>query len=167
VVYDVEPQNGASRRWRRGDGPGGGRELEIADILSCIKRAGISNTLWITAHVHYTARITTIPTRRGSGISKPFWEFVQVRAMPAASAEPARTHFGPQLMYVKAPNRELARAMGCSSFASRNRRANAVIDRDAEGRRRPSRVWSTTLERSWGDLTRPRLAGDGCGLRCR
>ena len=32
-----------------------GRELEIADLLRFIKIAGITNTVWLTADVHYTA----------------------------------------------------------------------------------------------------------------
>jgi alkaline phosphatase D len=51
VVYDT------NRKWgvkgiAQGDGPPCGRELEIADILSFIKRAGVRNTLWLTADVH-------------------------------------------------------------------------------------------------------------------
>src|SRR6516162_719144 len=54
VVYDTD------RKWgveaiAQGDGPPRGREFEIADILSFIKRAGVRNTLWLTADVHYTA----------------------------------------------------------------------------------------------------------------
>src|SRR5260370_28033067 len=54
VVYDTD------RKWgveaiAQGDGPPRGREFEIADILSFIKRAGGRNTLWLTADVHYTA----------------------------------------------------------------------------------------------------------------
>src|SRR5262245_35945329 len=54
VVYDTD------RKWgveaiAQGDGPPRGRELEIVDILSFIKRAPVRNTLWLTADVHYTA----------------------------------------------------------------------------------------------------------------
>src|SRR4029077_16780689 len=50
VVYDSD------RKWgveaiAQGDGPARGRELEIADILTFIKRAGVRNTLWLTADV--------------------------------------------------------------------------------------------------------------------
>jgi alkaline phosphatase D len=36
-------------------GPAKGCELEIADLLRFIKSAGIRNTVWLTADVHYTA----------------------------------------------------------------------------------------------------------------
>jgi alkaline phosphatase D len=39
----------------QGDGPALGRELEIADLLSFMKKAGIHNTVWITADMRYTA----------------------------------------------------------------------------------------------------------------
>ncbi len=38
-----------------GDGPALGRELEIADLLSHMKRSGVKNTIWLTADVHYAA----------------------------------------------------------------------------------------------------------------
>src|SRR5262249_4133464 len=54
VVYDAD-RNWGVEAIAQGDGPPLGRELEIADLLSFIRRAGIRNTLWITADVHYTA----------------------------------------------------------------------------------------------------------------
>src|SRR5262249_23396386 len=39
----------------QGDGPPRGREIEIADLLAFIKHAGIRNTVWLTADMHYTA----------------------------------------------------------------------------------------------------------------
>jgi alkaline phosphatase D len=36
-----------------GDGPPRGREIEVADLLSFIKHAGVRNTVWITADMHY------------------------------------------------------------------------------------------------------------------
>src|SRR5262245_23133982 len=45
-------------RWENvanGDGPVLGREFEIADILSYIKRQRIQNVVWLTADVHYCA----------------------------------------------------------------------------------------------------------------
>ena len=51
---DTEAQD-QSRQWGIeaivGDGPPRGRELEIADLLSFIKHAGIHNTVWLTADV--------------------------------------------------------------------------------------------------------------------
>ncbi len=55
VVYDVDRKWGVEAVAQGDDGPPRGRELEIADLLSFIKRAGVRNTVWITADVHYTA----------------------------------------------------------------------------------------------------------------
>src|SRR5262249_37117529 len=55
VVYDGDRKWGVEAVAQGDDGPPRGRELEIADLLSFIKRAQIRNTVWITADVHYTA----------------------------------------------------------------------------------------------------------------
>jgi alkaline phosphatase D len=104
VVYDTD------RKWgveavAQGDGPARGRELEIADILSFIKRAGISNTLWLTADVHYTAAHYYDPNKAVFQDFEPFWEFVS--GPIHAGSFPQNTldnTFGPQLKYVKAPS---------------------------------------------------------------
>jgi len=57
------------------DGPRG-RGLEIADLLSFIKHAGIRNTLWLTADLHYTAAHYYDPNRAVFQNFAPFWEFV-------------------------------------------------------------------------------------------
>ena len=55
VVYDSDRKWGFEAVAQGDGGPPRGRELEIADLLSFIKRAGVRNTVWITADVHYTA----------------------------------------------------------------------------------------------------------------
>jgi alkaline phosphatase D len=60
----------------QGDGPPLGREFEIADILAFIKHAGIRNTVWITADMHYTAAHYYDPNRAVLQDFDPFWEFV-------------------------------------------------------------------------------------------
>jgi len=106
VVYDTD------RKWgveaiAQGDGPARGRELEIADILSFIKRAPVRNTLWLTADVHYTAAHYYDPNRAVFQDFDPFWEFVSgpIHAGNFGPNELDNT-FGPQLMYVKAPTKE-------------------------------------------------------------
>jgi len=59
-----------------GDGPALGRELEIAELLSAIKHAGLRNILWVTADVHYTAAHRYDPARAQFRDFAPFWEFV-------------------------------------------------------------------------------------------
>ncbi len=92
-------ENGAN-----GDGPARGRELEIANLLSFIKHSGITNTVWFTADVHYTAAHYYDPSQAQFQDFEPFWEFVS-GPLNAGSFGPGDLDntFGPQLMYVKSP----------------------------------------------------------------
>jgi alkaline phosphatase D len=106
VVYDGD------RKWgveavAQGDGPPLGRELEIADILSFIKHAGVRNTVWLTADVHYTAAHYYDPNRAVFQDFDPFWEFVS-GPLHAGTFGPndLDNTFGPQLRYIKAPGKE-------------------------------------------------------------
>jgi alkaline phosphatase D len=106
VVYDGD------RKWgveaiAQSDGPPLGRELEIADLLAFIKRAGIRNTVWFTADVHYTAAHYYDPNKAVFQDFDPFWEFVS-GPLHAGSFGPndLDNTFGPQLRYVKAPTKE-------------------------------------------------------------
>ena len=104
VVYDVD------RKWgveaiAQGDGPPRGRELEIVDILSFIKRAGVRNTLWLTADVHYTAAHYYDPNKAVFQDFEPFWEFVSGPIHAGSFPQNALDNtFGPQIKYVKAPS---------------------------------------------------------------
>ena len=97
IGYVVDGSNAA------GDGPRG-RGLEIAALLSFIKQAGIRNTLWLTADLHYTAAHYYDPNRAAFQDFAPFWEFVS-GPLHAGTWRPVtldRT-FGPQLVFHKAP----------------------------------------------------------------
>jgi alkaline phosphatase D len=59
-----------------GDGPPRGREHEVADLLAFMKHAGIRNTIWITADMHYTAANHYDPNRAVFQDFEPFWEFI-------------------------------------------------------------------------------------------
>ena len=59
-----------------GDGPPERREHEIADLLSFMKRAGVRNTVWLTADMHYTAAHHYDPSRAVFQDFEPFWEFI-------------------------------------------------------------------------------------------
>jgi alkaline phosphatase D len=59
-----------------GDGPPQGREREVADLLAFIKHAGVRNTVWITADMHYTAAHYYHPNAAVFQDFDPFWEFV-------------------------------------------------------------------------------------------
>lgn len=58
------------------DGRPLGREQELAELLSFMKREGIRNTVWITADVHYAAAHHYSPERAAFEDFDPFWELV-------------------------------------------------------------------------------------------
>jgi alkaline phosphatase D len=107
VVYDGDRKWGVEAIAQGDPGAPRGRELEIADILSFIKHAGIRNTLWLTADVHYTAAHYYDPNKAAFQDFEPFWEFVSgpIHAGTFGPNDLDKT-FGPQLMYVKAPTKE-------------------------------------------------------------
>lgn len=59
-----------------GDSPPLGRELEIAQVLSSIKRNKVRNVVWLTADTHYTAAHYYDPRKAQFTDFDPFWEFV-------------------------------------------------------------------------------------------
>jgi alkaline phosphatase D len=100
-----------------GDGPGryeavanddpgapSGRELEIADLLSFIKRERISNTVWITGDLHYAAAHRYSPEEASFTDFNPFWEFA---AGPLHAGtfgpNPLDKTFGPSVRYLAIP----------------------------------------------------------------
>src|SRR5262249_27562847 len=91
----------------QGDGPPRGRELEIADLLSFINHAGIRNTMWITADMHYTAAHYYDPNAAVFQDFHPFWEFVSA-PLHAETWGPGTLDntFGPQARYQKGCSRE-------------------------------------------------------------
>jgi alkaline phosphatase D len=117
VVYDTD------RKWgveaiAQGDGPARGRELEIADILTFIKRAGVRNTLWLTADVHYTAAHSYDPNKAVFQDFEPFWEFVSGPLHAGTFPQNALDNtFGPQRLRERAEHTNNRRARVCSSSA--------------------------------------------------
>jgi alkaline phosphatase D len=94
-----------------GDGPPERREHEIADLLSFMKRAGIRNTIWLTADMHYTAAHHYDPNRAVFQDFDAFWEFVS-GPLHAGSWAPGQLDntFGPKEMFAK----------GCSAEQGEN-----------------------------------------------
>jgi alkaline phosphatase D len=94
-----------------GDGPPERREHEIADLLSFIRRAGVRNTVWLTADMHYTAAHFYDPNRAVFSDFEPFWEFVSgpIHAGTWAPGQLDNT-FGPVAMFQK----------GCSAEQGEN-----------------------------------------------
>jgi alkaline phosphatase D len=85
-----------------GDGPPQRRECEIANLLSFMKRAGIRNTVWLTADMHYTAAHHYDPNRAMFQDFEPFWEFVS-GPLHAGTWAPGGLDntFGPKAMFQK------------------------------------------------------------------
>jgi alkaline phosphatase D len=81
-----------------------GRELEIADLLSFIRKEGIRNIVWLTADVHYCAAHHYSPDRAAFKDFDPFWEFV-AGPLHAGAFGPAKTDatFGLDVVFQKAP----------------------------------------------------------------
>lgn len=91
------------------DGPPLGRELELADLLSFIRRERIRNMLWVTGDVHYAAAHYYTPERAAFTDFDPFWEFV-AGPMHAGTFGPNALDgtFGPQVRFASPapqPNR--------------------------------------------------------------
>ncbi|MEK9503526.1 alkaline phosphatase D family protein [Gaopeijia maritima] len=107
VVRDF-PRNGepAFEAWANAeDGAPKGRELEVAELLSWMKREGIRNTVWITADVHYAAAHHYSPERGSFNDFDPFWEFV-AGPMHAGTFGPNRLDatFGPEVRFNSVPD---------------------------------------------------------------
>ena len=83
-----------------GHGPALGRELEIADLLSFIKRQQIKNVVWLTADVHYAAAHHYDPNRARFTDFEEFWEFV-AGPLNAGTFGPADLDntFGPEVRF--------------------------------------------------------------------
>jgi alkaline phosphatase D len=84
-----------------------GRGVEIADLLSFMLRAGIRNTVWITADLHYTAAHYFDPNQAVFQDFEPFWEFVS-GPLHAGTWTPSSLDntFGPRVVYQNAASRE-------------------------------------------------------------
>jgi alkaline phosphatase D len=132
------------------DGPRG-RGLEIADLLSFIKRAGIRNILWLTADLHYTAAHFYDPTGAIFQDFEPFWEFVS-GPLHSGTWTPVELDcsFGPKVVFHKASSPEqgdnLAPCYGLQFFGhvaiDGATGSLAVTLKDVEDRA----LWSTTLD---------------------
>jgi alkaline phosphatase D len=85
-----------------GNGPPRGREHEVADLLAFIKHAGVRNTVWLTADMHYTAAHYYDPNRAVFQDFDPFWEFIS-GPLHAGTWHPGKLDntFGPRAIYAK------------------------------------------------------------------
>ncbi|WP_295145490.1 alkaline phosphatase D family protein [uncultured Reyranella sp.] len=105
VVYDDwRRKSGFEAVANADDGPPRGRELEIAGLLSFIKRENISNVHWITADVHYPATHRYDPARAAFQDFTPFYEFVSGPLCAGGFGPNALDGtFGPEVVFQKVP----------------------------------------------------------------
>jgi alkaline phosphatase D len=91
----------------QGDGPPHGREIEIAELLAFVKHAGIRNTVWIAADMHYTAANYYDPNKAVFQDFEPFWEFIS-GPLHAGTYPPGELDntFGPRAVYQKGCSKE-------------------------------------------------------------
>ncbi|MFB6722656.1 alkaline phosphatase D family protein [Kribbella sp. NPDC056345] len=84
-------------------GAPGGREHEIAWVLSQFKKRKVRNTVWLTADVHYCAAHHYDPSRAAFTDFDPFWELV-AGPVNAGTFGPNTLDptFGPKAEFVKA-----------------------------------------------------------------
>jgi alkaline phosphatase D len=132
-----------------GDGPPLGRELEIADLLSFLKRQRIRNVVWITGDVHYCAAHHYDPARARFTDFDPFWELVAGPAHAGTfgpnSFDPT---FGPEQKFIgippgMKPNRPPSAGFqfyGTLSVSARTRALTARL-KDLAGKT----LWSTEM----------------------
>jgi alkaline phosphatase D len=86
----------------QGDGSPRGREIEIARLLAFMKHAGIRNTVWLTADMHYTAAHYYDPNAAVFQDFEPFWEFIS-GPIHAGTWHPQQLDntFGPRAVFQK------------------------------------------------------------------
>ncbi|MDP2904615.1 MAG: alkaline phosphatase D family protein [Methylovulum sp.] len=100
--------NNPPQRWEAiangNDGPAAGRELEMARLLSNIKKDNVKNIVWLTADVHYAAAHYYDPSKAATNDFNGFWEFVS-GPLNAGSFGPNTKDgtFGIQAVFEKAP----------------------------------------------------------------
>ncbi|MFL6127276.1 alkaline phosphatase D family protein, partial [Actinophytocola sp.] len=86
------------------DGAPLGRELQLAGVLSSIKRHRVRNVVWITTDVHYTAAHYYDPEKAAFQDFDPFWEFVSgplnAGAFGPNALDPT---FGPRQVFAHTP----------------------------------------------------------------
>ena len=100
----VPDAGGKFEAFANGNGPALGRELELAGLLSFIKRNRIKNVIWVTADVHYCAAHYYDPAKAQFTDFAPFWEFV-AGPLNAGTFGPGQMDntFGPQVKFTGIP----------------------------------------------------------------
>jgi alkaline phosphatase D len=102
-TYDVDRRWGHEGNAQGDHGAPRGREHEVADILSFIKRERIRNTIWVTADVHFAAANHFDPNKAAFQDFEPFWEFIAGPLSAITGRPPARLDgsFGGEIVFAK------------------------------------------------------------------
>lgn len=136
--------------WANGPGAALGREHELADVLSYIKRERVRNVVWVTADVHYAAAHYYDPKTAVFRDFNPFWEFVggplHAGTFGSSVADPT---FGctqvfnsvPANLKPNRPPSEGLQFFGTLTIDSRTRRMTAAI-----WNLKNERLWSQELD---------------------
>lgn len=89
------------------DGAPRGREADLAELLSFIKKRGIANTVWLATDFHYTGAYHYDPSRAHFTDFTPFWEFMTGPLHAEAYGPyPLDETFGPRVAFEKAPGHD-------------------------------------------------------------
>jgi len=91
--------------WANGQGPPLGREGELAELLSFVRKHEIKNLLWLCADVHYSAALHYRPERAEFRDFLPFWEFISgpMHAGTFPPSLPLDPTFGPEMVFCAVP----------------------------------------------------------------
>jgi alkaline phosphatase D len=84
----------------------GGREAQIAELLKFLKDHDITNTVWISADVHYASAIHYHPERAAFQDFDPFWEIVAGPINAGTgnlTMNPLDPTFGPKIVHTTMP----------------------------------------------------------------
>lgn len=152
IVWDNAGARAGAEAVANGDhGLPRGRELELAELLSFLRRERIVNVVWLTADVHYTAAHHYDPSRAQFQDFDPFWEFVSgpLHSGTFGPNELDRT-FGPEVRFFKAPTAE----QGQNLPPSAGLQFFGLVDIDGADERLTVRLmdrgdnqlWTTTLD---------------------
>jgi alkaline phosphatase D len=122
LVITDGPANDRFEGFANTPGAPSGREVELAAVLRELAARGVSNLVWLTADVHYTAAHRYDPSRAAVGDFAPFWEFV-AGPIHAGTFGPNALDptFGPSLEFQWAPppgKENLAPWDGLQSFGT-------------------------------------------------
>jgi len=149
IVYDDYANTQGSEAFAQGNGPPRGRELEIADLLRFIRDNGVTNTVWLTADVHYAAAHYYNPDKAQFQEFAPFWEFVAgpLHAGTGWQNELDNT-FGPEVRFAKAaPAGKILSPSDGFQFFGHVRIDGASGQMSVTLRdRNDTALWSTTLD---------------------